>query len=97
MDRLARILPPILVRRKFSNRRGAWRWNFLLALRHDFASGTYSVKVPRVTLCGAPHNNHMAGRGAALQKIAALQNARGANANHYHLGSRYHSHLEQFG
>ena len=47
MDRLARIWALLLVRRKFSNRRGAWRWNFLLALRHDFA---LVKRAPRRTL-----------------------------------------------
>jgi len=38
MDRLARIWARLSVWRGYDFRRGAWRWNFLLALRHDFAS-----------------------------------------------------------
>ena len=109
MDRLARIWARLWLWHDDDFRGCGRRCIFLHNLRHDSAlelkrgprltlshlsygrRGQEKNAARRPPL-PPPHNNHMVRRKSALQKKRGSQ-PRGANANHYHLGSRYHSHL----
>tara|TARA_B100000470_G_C19751490_1_gene374032 strand:+ start:730 stop:951 length:222 start_codon:yes stop_codon:yes gene_type:complete len=44
MDRLARFLELLFLWRVYNYRRGAWRWDFLFYLRHDFVMVKATIK-----------------------------------------------------
>ena len=111
MDRLARIWARLWLWNAHDFRGCGRRCIFLHNLRHDSALELKRVASPTFTLViWAAHPGKK--RGAAASPSAASQQSygpaqictaekrgsqpRGANANHYHLGSRYHSHLERF-
>ena len=111
MDRLARIWARLWLWNAHDFRGCGRRCIFLHNLRHDSALELKRVASPTFTLViWAAHPGKK--RGAAASPSAASQQSYGggapggckkrgepaarANANHYHLGSRYHSHLERF-